>query len=114
KRESTIGALLLGYHDPDGALRYGGRAGSGFKQRDLDYLQERLEPLRRKTSPFRGSPKPPRGAVFVKPELVCEVEFTEWTGERILRHPVYKGLCEMDPAEVVIGDASGTAALAGE
>jgi bifunctional non-homologous end joining protein LigD len=110
KRESSIGALLVGHHDADpplrgagGVLRYGGRVGTGFKQRDLDYLQERLAPLRRKTSPFHGTPKPPRGAIFTAPELVCEVEFTEWTSEGILRHPAYKGLVDMDPADVVLG-----------
>jgi bifunctional non-homologous end joining protein LigD len=102
KRESSIGALLVGYHDADGALRYAGRVGSGFKDRDLDYLLERLQPLSRRTNPFHGTPKPPRGAIFVRPELVCEVEFTEWTNEGILRHPVYKKLVDMDPAEVVL------------
>src|SRR5437588_10530591 len=121
KRESSIGALLVGYHDAGGALRYGGRVGSGFTDRHLEYLVEHLQPLKRKTSPFKGSPKPPRGALFVRPELVCEVEFTEWTGDMILRHPAYKGLCEIDPKEVVVGDeearvdtAEGPAALAGE
>ena len=122
KRESRIGALLLGYYDPDGNFRYGGRVGTGFKERDLDYLEKRLEPLRRKTSPFAsGGTKPPRGAIFVKPELVCEVEFTEWTGEMILRHPAYKGLVDIDPSEIVIGEEEsrvdseeGPAALAGE
>ena len=122
KRESRIGALLVGYYDPDGNFRYGGRVGTGFKERDLDYLEKRLEPLRRKTSPFAsGGTKPPRGAVFVKPELVCEVEFTEWTGGMILRHPAYKGLVDIDPSETVIGkeesrvdSEEGPAALAGE
>src|SRR5205807_5854684 len=86
KRESRIGALLVGYYDADGQLRYAGRVGTGFKERDLDDLEKRLAPLRRKTSPFAGGgPKPPRGSIYVKPELVCEVEFTEWTGEMILR-----------------------------
>ncbi|HEX8074832.1 MAG TPA: DNA ligase D [Thermoleophilaceae bacterium] len=98
KRQSRVGALLVGYRDPDGELRFAGRVGSGFKERDLDYLEDRLEPLRRKTSPFaRGGPKPPRESLFVKPELVCEVEFTEWTDEAILRHPTYKGIRDMDP-----------------
>jgi bifunctional non-homologous end joining protein LigD len=92
KREASIGALLVGREDDDGILRYGGRVGSGFKERDLQDLQERLEPLRRRTSPFHGEPKPPKGALFTAPELACEVEFTEWTNEGILRHPVYKGL----------------------
>jgi bifunctional non-homologous end joining protein LigD len=104
KRRNTIGALLVGYHDPEGRLRYAGRVGSGFTEAALRDLEKRLEPLVRKTSPFQGNPKPPKGAVFVKPELVCEVEYTEWTTEMILRHPVYKGLVEMDPADVVLGE----------
>src|SRR5205823_11553448 len=112
---------LVGHHDADGKLRYAGRVGSGFKERDLDYLEKQLARLRRKTSPFSGGPKPPSGAIYVKPELVCEVEFTEWTGEMILRHPVYKGLCDVDPSDVVLGEGEarvdadeGPAALAGE
>jgi bifunctional non-homologous end joining protein LigD len=106
KRESTIGALLVGFHSPDGRFRYAGRVGTGFTQKALRDLEERLEPLRRKTSPFATPPKPPKGAVFVSPELVCEVEYTEWTSEMVLRHPAYKGLCAgMDAADVVLGDA---------
>jgi bifunctional non-homologous end joining protein LigD len=105
KRENTIGALLVGYHDPDGRFRFGGRAGTGFTQRALRDLEKRLTPLKRKASPFEGTPKPPRGSVYVKPELVCEVEYTEWTTEMVLRHPAYKGLCDMDPADVVLGEA---------
>jgi bifunctional non-homologous end joining protein LigD len=104
KRESTIGALLVGYHAPDGGFRFGGRVGTGFTQKALRDLEERLEPLRRKTSPFEGTPKPPKGSVFVRPELVCEVEYTEWTNEMVLRHPAYKGLCtSMEAGDVVIG-----------
>jgi bifunctional non-homologous end joining protein LigD len=92
KREDTIGALLVGSHTPEGQFRYGGRVGSGFTQKALRDLEERLAPLKRRTSPFEGAPKPPRGAVFVEPELGCEVEYTEWTNEGLLRHPAYKGL----------------------
>ncbi|MEA2398188.1 MAG: bifunctional non-ous end joining protein LigD, partial [Thermoleophilaceae bacterium] len=121
KRESRVGALLVGYHDADGVLHYAGRVGSGFKERDLNRLEQLLGPLRRKTSPFKGGPKLPRGAVFVKPELVCEVEFTEWTAEMVLRHPAYKGLRDVDAKDVVLGEGEarvdaddGPAALAGE
>ena len=106
KRENTIGALLVGFHTPDGSLRYAGRVGSGFTEKALRDLEQRLAPLRRKTSPFEAPPKPPRGALHVKPELVCEVEYTEWTAEMLLRHPAYKGLCTgMDPGDVVLGEA---------
>jgi bifunctional non-homologous end joining protein LigD len=106
KRENTIGALLVGFHTPDGRFRYGGRVGTGFTQRALRDLEERLTPLKRKGSPFEAPPKPPKGSVFVEPELVCEVEYTEWTNEMVLRHPAYKGLCaQMDAGDVVIGEA---------
>ncbi|MDQ3934031.1 MAG: DNA ligase D [Actinomycetota bacterium] len=105
KRESTIGALLVGYHTPDGRFRFGGRVGTGFTQKALRDLEERLAPLRRDRTPFEGAPRPPRGAVHLEPELVCEVEYSEWTTEGILRHPAYKGLCAgMDPREIVLGD----------
>ena len=94
KRETTIGALLVGFHTPEGTFRFGGRVGTGFTQKALRELEERLEPLRRRTSPFDGGPKPPKGSVFVEPELVCEVEYTEWTDEMVLRHPAFKGLRE--------------------
>jgi bifunctional non-homologous end joining protein LigD len=101
RREKRIGALLLGYHEPDGTLRYAGRAGSGLKERDLERLMAELEPRRRKTSPFKGTPKPPRGSVYVEPELVVEVEYTEWTAEGVLRHPTFKGFVDMAPDDVV-------------
>jgi bifunctional non-homologous end joining protein LigD len=90
RRESTLGALLVGHYE-DGKLRYAGRVGTGFKERDLDMLMDVLPPLRRPNSPFEGT-QPPRQAIFVEPKLVAEVEFTEWTREGILRHPAYKGL----------------------
>jgi bifunctional non-homologous end joining protein LigD len=102
KRTNRIGALLVGVYDAGGALRFAGRVGSGFTERELDYLAARLEPLRRPKTPFEGR-RPPRGAVHVEPERVCEVEFTEMTREGILRHPVYKGLCDLDPQDVVAG-----------
>jgi bifunctional non-homologous end joining protein LigD len=105
KRESTIGALLVGFHAPGGEFRYAGRVGTGFTQNALRDLEQRLEPLRRGRSPFQGTPKPPKGAIFVEPELVCEVEYTEWTSDMVLRHPAYKGLCSSsDPHEVVLGE----------
>jgi bifunctional non-homologous end joining protein LigD len=94
RRAGTLGALLVGYYeDEDGKphLKYSGRVGTGFTDAELDRLAGMLEPLRTKTSPFTGR-QPPRGAVFVEPELVAEVAFREWTAARTLRAPVYKGL----------------------
>jgi bifunctional non-homologous end joining protein LigD len=112
RRTERIGALLVGYWDttPEEAaarrrpqcLRYAGRVGTGFTERELDRLARSLGPLRRDRSPFDGR-QPPRGAVFVEPELVAEVEFREWTATRTLRAPAYKGLRgDGDPRRVVL------------
>lgn len=101
RRERTLGALLAGHYE-DGELRYAGRVGTGFKERDLEMLMGVLTKLRRPSSPFSGKPAPPRQAIFVEPKLVAEVEFTEWTKEGILRHPAYKGLRDdKRPTDVV-------------
>jgi bifunctional non-homologous end joining protein LigD len=94
RRTDRIGALLVGDRSDEGSLRYAGRVGSGFTEKELDRLKGKLAPLRRDTSPFEGR-QPPRGAVFVEPELVADVEFREWTNSRTLRAPVYKGLREL-------------------
>jgi bifunctional non-homologous end joining protein LigD len=111
RRTDRIGALLVGYYDDDGLLRYAGRVGSGFTDRTLTDLSARLRPLRREASPFvgRGVPK---GAVFCEPRLVVEVEFSEWTRAGILRHPRYKGLRDdKDPIEVRREDLEAAAAV---
>ena len=94
KRRERIGALLVGVPD-EGRLRYAGRVGTGFTEAELDRLAKVLE--RRDDSPFDGSPQPPRGAVYVQPTRMAEVEFTEWTSDGMLRHPSYKGLREEAP-----------------
>ena len=91
-RTGRIGALLVGYHEGN-ALRYAGNVGSGFTDKMLKELQARLAPLERDECPFVNRPRWPH-LHFVEPVLVCEVEFTEWTEERTLRHPVFKGLRE--------------------
>jgi bifunctional non-homologous end joining protein LigD len=101
RRMNTLGALLLGYYDDD-KFRFAGRAGTGFKEKDLTMLMKELEQRLRTSSPFDPPPAPPRQALFVEPELVAEVEFTEWTREGILRHPAYKGLRDDKPAQAVV------------
>ncbi len=91
RRTERIGALLMGYYE-NGSFRYAGRVGTGFTERTLDDLAARLKPLRRDRSPFDVAPKLPRNAVFVEPALVAEIEFREWTGERVMRAPSFKGL----------------------
>jgi bifunctional non-homologous end joining protein LigD len=97
-----LGALLLGVYDDDGKLRFAGRVGTGFTEGELTRLLRLLDPLRRDTSPFDPEPKPRlKEAIWVAPEIVVEVAFTEWTGVGILRHPSYKGQREdVDPREV--------------
>jgi bifunctional non-homologous end joining protein LigD len=102
RRLNTLGALLAGYYDDAGNLRYAGRVGTGFKESDLQLLMDELKARAREDSPFTSPPEPPRQAFFVDPELVAEVEFTEWTREGILRHPAYKGLRDDKPAQDVV------------
>ncbi len=113
RRTRRIGALLMGYYE-DGAFCYAGRVGTGFTEKVLDDLAARLEPLRRATTPFSPAPKLPRNAVFVEPCLVAEVDFSEWTADRVMRAPSFKGLREdKSPREVVFEDAGGGGAGAG-
>jgi bifunctional non-homologous end joining protein LigD len=105
RRKEHLGALLVGYFERDGGkpvLRYAGKVGTGFKAADLTAIAARLAPLERKTSPFGAGPKPPKGATFVEPRLVAEVEFREMTKEGILRHSAYKGMREDKVADEVV------------
>ncbi|NED99974.1 DNA ligase D [Phytoactinopolyspora halotolerans] len=106
QRQGDLGALLVGYYedqdDGDGPkLRYAGKVGTGFDAKTLRMLRERLDPLRRKDSPFTGRQPQTKDTVFVDPELVCEVEFREWTASRTLRQPAYVGLRDDKPAHEV-------------
>jgi bifunctional non-homologous end joining protein LigD len=96
-----FGALLLGYHDADGALRYAGKAGTGYSDRVLRDLRERLDALARRRSPF-ADPVRERTAHWAEPDLVAQIAFTEWTRDGMLRHPRFLGLRDdKDPADVV-------------
>jgi bifunctional non-homologous end joining protein LigD len=104
RREGELGALLVGYYERYGKkrrLRYAGKVGTGFAGPDLKLLRERLEPLGRKDSPFEGR-QPQKDSIFVEPQLVCEVDFSEWTNAGTLRHPSYKGLRDDKPARDVV------------
>jgi bifunctional non-homologous end joining protein LigD len=105
RRAQRIGALLMGYF-AHGKFVYAGRVGTGFTEATLEQLQSRLEPLRRNRSPFDRGPKLPRESAFVEPCLVAEIEFREWTTERVMRAPSFKGLREdKRPEEVVLEEA---------
>jgi bifunctional non-homologous end joining protein LigD len=88
---TDLGALLVGHFEGD-RLRYAGKVGTGFTQATLHELSERLTPLVRKTSPFEPEKGIPREATWVKPELVAQVAFMEWTEDGRLRHPSFLGL----------------------
>lgn len=104
RRANRIGSLLLGTPDGRGGLDYVGNVGTGFTDAELTRLERRLAGCRRDTSPFTGGGTPKRASVFVEPELVVEVEFTERTDEGILRHPSYKGIrVDKGPADVETG-----------
>jgi bifunctional non-homologous end joining protein LigD len=102
-RTSGIGSLLMGT-PADGGLQYAGRVGTGFTERELDKLKRLLKPLETSESPFttRLPTQDAKGVTFVKPELVGEVRYSEWTGDGRLRHPSWRGLRpDKSPQEVV-------------
>ena len=101
-RAGRIGSLLLAVPDGPG-WTFAGHVGTGFSAATLRALADRLEPLRRDGPVLDDVPREhARSAVWVQPELVCEVDYTEWTREGRLRHPSYKGLRDdVDPRSVV-------------
>src|SRR5581483_1287109 len=104
RRSGRFGSLVLGVWR-GGELSYVGNCGTGFTDHDIDELLARLRPLERKGSPFPVVPKMPKvrrgDVVWVEPELVCEVEFVEWTHDGRLRAPSFQGLREDKPAREV-------------
>jgi DNA ligase D-like protein (predicted ligase) len=102
-RSSGIGSLMMGIPGADG-LRFVGRVGTGFTDRDLANLKKTLAPLRTDESPFnaRLSTQDAKGVTFVKPTLVGEVRYSEWTSDDRLRQPSWRGLRpDKAPDEVV-------------
>ncbi|HXH29282.1 MAG TPA: DNA ligase D [Bacteriovoracaceae bacterium] len=93
-----IGALLLGLFE-DGELRYAGKVGTGFNQLSLREIKKTLTPLKSEESPFNKNSPRERGIHWVKPIKVCEVSFSNFTDEGILRTPVFQGMREDKPAE---------------
>jgi bifunctional non-homologous end joining protein LigD len=97
-----VGSLLLGYYDEAGVLRYAGHVGSGFNGASLRHMRETLEGIGSEENPFPPRAVPGRGNHWVRPDLVAEVSFSEWTPADIIRHPVFQGLRKDKPARAVV------------
>ncbi len=105
---ASIGALHVGFYE-QGALVYAGKVGSGFSERVLEDLLRRLEARRRETCPFSFvPPEMMKGARWVEPDLVAQVEFSEWTDEGRMRQPVFLGLREDREAGHVARERPGS------
>jgi bifunctional non-homologous end joining protein LigD len=109
-----IGALLLGYYDEAGTLRYAGHVGSGFNGASLRHLREVLSAMETRTNPFPPRAVPGRGKHWVEPTLVAEISFSEWTPGDIVRHPVFQGLREDKPAKKVVREQAAHLDAIGE
>lgn len=91
KSRQYFGALILGVYEKD-KLIYVGHTGSGFDQDSLKDMYEKLKPLIQKNSPFENTPKTNSPVTWVKPKLVCEVKFAEWTKDGQMRQAIFQGL----------------------
>jgi len=100
-QRSGLGALLLGVFD-DGKLRYAGKVGTGFSVKVAEDLRRRLDRLAQRANPFATKVPRMARAHWVKPELVANVTFGEWTPDGRLRHPSFKGLREDKAAREVV------------
>lgn len=106
-----LGSLLLGVYKPSGGLVYTGRVGTGFDADDLREIKKRLSPLARKTCPADSPPNAAerRGAHWVRPEMVVEVRFGQWTDDGRLRHPSFIGVREDKDPLLVVREEAGPA-----
>ncbi|MET4082837.1 bifunctional non-homologous end joining protein LigD [Pedobacter sp. UYP30] len=106
-----FGALVLAVNK-DNELIYAGNCGTGFNEETLKALHGKLSPLTTKIKPIAEKVNKESSVTWVTPTLVCEVNFTEWTMDEHLRHPVFKGLrMDKSPQEVVIEEEKPTSAV---
>jgi bifunctional non-homologous end joining protein LigD len=108
-----LGALLVGYFE-GGELVYAGKVGGGFDTRSLKAMSDRLRPLETPASPFAEKVRTDEPAHWVRPEVVVEVRFSEWTDEGKLRHPIYIGMRDDKPAHQVTREPESVPSHAGE
>lgn len=92
-----IGALIAGIYNDQQELQFAGHVGGGFTEVLLQEVHDQLQPLIQKKCPFKTLPKVNTPVTWVKPKLIAEVSFSEWTQENIMRHPIFQGL-RMDKA----------------
>lgn len=98
---TKLGSLLLGLYDDDDILHYIGGVGTGFTEREIDNLLLTFAPIVDATTSFYKKPKVREDVVWLKPRLVCEIKFQEWTSDGMLRQAVYLGLRhDIDPQQV--------------
>ncbi len=88
---SYFGAVVVGLYGK-GKLHYVAHTGGGFNQKTLEQLYKLMQPLKTKDSPFVDAPKTNEPVQWVKPKLVAQVKFSEWTADGRLRHPIFLGL----------------------
>lgn len=105
-----FGSLLLGLYDGD-QLIYVGHTGSGFNTKSLEQIYNKLQPLVTNQCPFEKCPKGNMPVTWVKPRLVCEIKFAEWTKDRIARQPIFMGLRVDKKAKDVTFEKSVTIAM---
>jgi bifunctional non-homologous end joining protein LigD len=97
-----FGSLVLGVYDEKGKLKYIGQSGGGFDTAGLKNIKAKLDKLETDSSPFSERIRTRTGITWVKPKLVCEISFSEWTGDGHMRHPVFLGLREDKDAKQVV------------
>jgi len=96
-----FGALLLGYYK-NNKLHYAGKVGTGFNEQTLQYLYKKMSALETHKNPFSNYNDSMSGIHWIKPKLVCEIAFSEWTKGNKLRHPRYQGLRRDKAAKDVV------------
>ncbi len=103
-QREEFGALLVGYYDGV-RLRYAGKVGTGYDTAILRNLGRQLRKLETSSCPFKADGLPRAGVHWVRPELVAQIGFTEWTAAGKLRHPRFLGLREDKPPREVVREA---------
>lgn len=102
KGRDCFGSLCLGVFNPKKEFVYCGNVGTGFTQASLEEIFKQLKKYKTPINPFNPHPPGIKTAIWVKPKLIAEIEFTEWTNEGSLRHPSFKGLrMDKSPSKII-------------